>query len=127
MTKPYLPQTTGSGQIAPTSTSGPALPFTTAGRVERATRKAAYTVAAQTYLDVLKTDGQAAVGRAKVAGALELEQEALVGTARLGNTVSDALANSSALAQQLVSEVLVGTSGRIQRVLDNGARRIENA
>lgn len=127
MTSPYLPQTTGSGQIAPISTSGPALPFTTAGRIERATRKAAYTVAAQTYLDVLKTEGQVAVGKAKLGGAFELEGEALVGTARLGNKVDAELASSCALAHRLVSELLVGTPGRIQRAVDNGARRIENA
>lgn len=122
----YLPKTTASGQIVPATASRPALPFTAAGRLERATGKAANAIAAKTYLDVLKADGQAAVERVKVRGALALEREGALGMASLGNEVSNELANSSRLAQQLVAEVLVGTSGRIHQLLNDAARRIGN-
>jgi hypothetical protein len=104
----------------------PALPFTAAGRLERQTARAANTIASSTYLEVLAADGRAAVERTKVRGVLAVEREGAVGAARLGNDISNELANSSALAQQLVSEVLIGTSGRIQQVLNDAARRIGN-
>lgn len=138
MTDSYLPDTRRGGQVSSYSDSRPASPFTAAGRLERRTRREADEISARTYLDVVRTEadttrgvvktaGETHVGLAKVQGALVLENEALVGIAALGNRVSAELAHSSALSQQLCSEMLVGTSGRVTRVLESGMRRIENA
>lgn len=123
----HLQKWTGRGQIAETSPTGVAAMFTAAGRLERATSKAAGEIAASTYLNALRVEGQSAIERAKVSGGVALEREGTLGVARLGNEISNELAHSSGLAHQLVAEVLTGTSGRIQQLLNDGARRIGNA
>ncbi|MGW5289770.1 hypothetical protein [Rhodococcus pyridinivorans] len=138
MTDSYLPDARRGGQVSSYSDSRPALPFSAAKRLEKKTARVADEIAAKTYLKLLETESKTAievadarretlVAQTKVAGALALENDGLIGTAALGNRVSAELEHASPLAQKMTSEILVGSSGRITRALESGMRRIENA
>ncbi|MFV9459213.1 MULTISPECIES: hypothetical protein [Rhodococcus] len=127
MSRPNLPERASSTSPAGYDRPRPALPFTAAGRLERATTHRANEIAANTFLDAQKAEGRAVVGVVKVRGAFAVEKEGLLGAAHLAEEVSNVLAQSGPLADQLVAELFPGSSARIQRVMNSASEAIERA
>lgn len=112
-----------------------ALPFSYTRRLERATSRRMQAQAADAFAEaariehdtqnnLARIDGKAAVGAARVHGAVAVQHEETMGLADYGDVVDNRLAQAGPVARQLITESLAQAGRRVNAVTDDAIRNL---
>lgn len=105
-----LPRRYDTGALAP----APSV-LSSAGRIERRTRRDVHEMTAQHYKNLIDTRQKADEKAAELEGAIYVEGVLHAGLADFGDAVTNRLNGASDLSRTLVSESLAGSVARINR------------